>query len=201
MREPDEPLKAVDSGTATQALLEEIADDTLRLIERGKRLEDRLDRLTEQVGALSQTQQDSERRLAVELGRMRQDLLGERKALVGRGSFNAVLPTLDSLRLMREALDDSPENGQIRAQLHAVIGSLANIVQSLGFVEFQVTPGSVFDPFNMECLGYQEGVADTVVSVVRPGYSVSGEVVRPCGVLLAQPGPSAEQPPSYGEEV
>jgi molecular chaperone GrpE (heat shock protein) len=173
--------------TATiKELAEEIAEDMLRLLERMKRLETMQDQLSEQIGLVQLALQESRKHTVAEISILRQELLGERKAFAVRGAFNAILPTLDALRAMHHALAEAPENAIVRAQLYAIISSLVNVIQSLGFVEFQVETGVSFDPSQMECLGYQEGEPDTVLEMIRPGYKIENAIIRPCGVFLAR---------------
>jgi hypothetical protein len=39
----------------------------------------------------------------------------------------------------------------------------------------------------MECLGYGEGPTGVVLEVMQPGYRTADVVVRPAGVLIADP--------------
>lgn len=171
----------------TKTLVEEIAEDMVYFMEQMKTMETLQNYLVSYIERLHQTIQESDKRHMIALENLRQELLGERKALAVRDSFNAILPTFDSLELMRDGIPDSPENVQIRAQLQAVTSSLTNIIQTLGFIEFEAELGSTFDPSFMECLGYVEGEANSVVKVKRKGYKVGNIIVRPCGVILAKP--------------
>ncbi len=167
-------------------LAEELAEDMLRLMERMKRLDAKQEQLYEQMSSVQQTLQENRKQSAIEMNQLRQELLGERKALAVRSVFNAIAPMLDALRAMRRALEDTPENNTLQAQLNTVTSSLTNIIQSLGYVEFQVEVGASFDPFQMECLSYGAGEPNTVLEIVRPGYRTENMIVRPCGVVIAQ---------------
>jgi molecular chaperone GrpE (heat shock protein) len=68
-----------------------------------------------------------------------------------------------------------------------VIGTLANLLQAIGYVRFEVNPGEPFDPSRMQCLGYRQGKTGVVLEVLQPGYAAAGSVVRPAGVLIADP--------------
>jgi molecular chaperone GrpE (heat shock protein) len=171
----------------TKALVKEIAEDLVHFMEQMKTMETQQNYLVSYIERLHKTIQESDRRHAAALENLRQELLGERKVLATRNSFNAILPTLDSLELMRDGIPDSPENAQIRAQLQAVNSSLTNIIQTLGFIEYDVELGSTFDPSLMECMGYVEGEENSVVKVKRKGHKVGDIIIRPCGVILAKP--------------
>lgn len=171
---------------AVKELAEELADDMLRLMEWMKRLDARQEQLYEQMRLVQQTLQENKKQAAIEMSQLRQELLGERKAMAVRSVFNAIVPMLDALRAMRKALDDTPENEMLRTQLNTVISSLNNIIQTLGYIEFQVNVGSPFDPFQTECLSYGVGEPNTVLEVVRSGYRTENMIIRPCGVVIAQ---------------
>jgi len=57
----------------------------------------------------------------------------------------------------------------------------------LGFEEFNVGEGKAFDPVCMECVGYAEGKSGVVLKARRPGYCAGGKIVRPAGVVIANP--------------
>lgn len=167
--------------------IDELAEDMVELLRRLKDLERagaelgaRLERIEEQVVAGGQ-----------EIGRtvdaLRRDLIEERRAMTSRHAFDAVCPVLDSLRATRDSLPDGVDE-VVRDQLAAVISTLSTLLQGLGFARFDVEEGAAFDPARMECVGYAEGTPGVVVRAVRPGFAVGEAVVRPAGVLIAEPG-------------
>lgn len=169
----------------TEEIIEEIADDMLHLMEKIKKIELKQDEQAEKIERLCQIIQETRQEHTIELDKLRRDLIEERKALSVRSVFNSILPTLDSLRIMRSGL--SPQkNKRLHAQLNAVTSSLTNIIQGLGFIEFEVTEGSTFNPSLMECLGYSKGNPDCVVQIVRPGYKIKDTIIRPCGVIITK---------------
>ena len=90
------------------------------------------------------------------------------------------------LQLMQSGIDEQDQS-QMYAQLSAVIASLKNIIQTLGFVEYHAESGTDFDPSRMECLGFVEnGEPNKVARVERPGYMVQNTIIRPCGVILTR---------------
>ena len=120
------------------------------------------------------------------LGAMHRDLVGERKALATRTVFEAVIAALDTLGTMRDGLEDERDQ-RVQTQLRAIIGTLTNVLQALGFSQFEVEVGEPFDPARMESLGYAAGERGIVLGAVRAGYRADDAVVRPAGVLIADP--------------
>lgn len=179
------PIKGASGGDNSQLgeLLEEMAEDMLHLMEQTARMERTLSTVSSLAEQIRHTQDQYHRHQIVELEKLRKDMLSERKALVARSTFNAILPAMESLILTRGALDAEIDPVVVN-QLTAVIGTLNNISQSLGYSSFEVLPGEDFDPVSMECFGYQEGNPGTVVRVERVGYRTAEAVIRPCGVIL-----------------
>nr|MDQ3806190.1 nucleotide exchange factor GrpE [Acidobacteriota bacterium] len=167
-------------------LTEEIAEDMLELLRRVKFIEsahaELLTRLERMEGAL----RDTSRQFALEFEALRRDLLGERKAMGALSVCHAVLPTLDSLRVMYARLHPSKDS-RTRAQLDALIQTLGATLRGLGFLEFNAAQGEAFDPASMECLGFAEGQPGVVLSAARPGYRAGDAIVRPAGVVIAGP--------------
>ena len=116
---------------------------------------------------------------------LRQDLTGERRGLLVRGLFDSVVTSLDSLEILARAreLDGQPAG----TQLSAICATLRNLLQSMGFSRFDAAPGEAFQPARMQCFGYAEGPAGVVLAAVQPGYAANDTVVRPAGVLIADP--------------
>jgi molecular chaperone GrpE len=179
-------LTSGDGANAHGEMLEEIAEDLLAITEGLKGVQTALQELALRVEHVYQIQQNASFQVGKELDAMRRELLGDRKALAARGTFNAILPTLGTLVEMQRGLQGE-EHEQIRAQIHGIICSLRNLIQSLGFSEFSPAKGDPFDPTAMECDGYAEGPEGVVLQVMRAGYRVGDAVVRPAGVLLAEP--------------
>jgi molecular chaperone GrpE (heat shock protein) len=167
--------------------LETIGDHHIQqLLQRMQAMEATQTALAAQLVRLeAQVRQDT-RATVVEVNALRTDLLGERKALSALGVFNGVVPRLDSLYAMRTALEGEPESSIYR-QVDALIDSLTMMLRGLGFVDFTVAVGEPFDPVRMECSGYAQGQIGVVLEVTRMGYRVQTGVVRPVGVLIADP--------------
>jgi len=166
--------------------LEEIADDTLQLLERVRRVEQSTAELPMRLADLQAGLYQSYRHHGTQLDALHRELLGEQRWLGVRAAFDAVVPCLDSLRAMQARLEPDADP-RLAEQIFAIAGSLRNVLQKLGFVEFTPEIGSAFDPERMEWLGDGEGALGVVLEVVRPGYLAQGAVARPCGVRIADP--------------
>lgn len=171
---------------AIKDMLEEVADDLLPIMENLKALQLAMQHLNARLDKLEQAQQAGSFQIGKDLDSIRRELLSERKAFATRNTFNALLPTLDSLQQMHRGLEDG-ENESMRAQVYGIVTTLRNLVQGLGFAEFKPAPGAAFDPTCMECDGYAEGAPGVVLHVKRVGYRAGDALVRPAGVLIANP--------------
>ena len=72
-------------------------------------------------------------------------------------------------------------------QMQSVLLNLRAIITLFGYSEFNVEPGSPFDPSSMACVGYEEGEKDRVIRQAQPGYLYGDRVARPAGVTIADP--------------
>lgn len=173
----------------SDTLMGAIAEGMHRAEEKLQTIEAALTALGARVERLEvQVRQDT-RAAVVEVAALRDDVLSERKALSALSVFNAVISSLDSLQALRTLLAENTESPTYR-QVVALIDSLTMALRGLGFVEFQVTVGDQFDPTCMECVGYAEGQVGIVLGVNRTGYRTQAGVVRPVGVLIADPNSS-----------
>lgn len=192
---PEKPLQldlanlktaSLESGIKngkTNELLEELAEDLLILLQKVKTLEINQAAVIQQMQELSRINQEQLRQHAYDMDKLRKDLLSERKALAARSTFNAILPNLDSLLILRAELPGGESNPAF-LMLDAVISSLVTITQTLGIQEYESAAGAAFDPQSMECLGQEEGSANLVVKTIRRGYKYGEQVFRPCGVII-----------------
>lgn len=153
---------------------------------RMAKLEHRQFELEARVEDLADTVEQSAGDVTQAMRALRGELLGERRALATSAIFAAVGPALDALGAMRSE-PGSAGDGAVHAQIRATAGALTNVLQSLGFSAFECEPGAAFDAARMEVLGYGEGDGDGVLASVRPGYMAGDAVVRPAGVLVADP--------------
>lgn len=170
--------------------IEEIAEDTLHLMERVGTVDARLSGLAEQVGRIAHLLEERLTADARAVDQLRRDLLGERRAQSARHSFDTVVPAIDALDAMRGGLDPAADE-RTRVQLAGVLGVLRGLLQRLGFVEFVAEPGQAFDPARMQCLGEADGPAGRVVATVQAGYLAHDAVARPAGVLVGRFAPES----------
>lgn len=170
----------------TAGLFEEIAEDMLDLLQQIRLLEKGQSELFGRLDRIERALHDATRLHACEIDTLRRDLLGDNKSMNALSVFNTVVLTLDALRAMHAKLHSS-KDARTRTQLNAVIQSLSTTLRGLGFAEFQATKGEPFDPARMECLGFLKGKPGIVLNIIRPGYVAHERVVRPVGVMLADP--------------
>jgi molecular chaperone GrpE (heat shock protein) len=167
----------------------DLAEGVDALVERITSLEERqlgISRALEEVSKAVADAAASHRRT---LAMLHRDLLGERKASAALEVFRAVVPALDSLDAMR-AGPPARRGRQVHLQLDAAASALRNLVLDLGYADFHAGVGEDFAPERMEALGYGEGAPGVVLAAVRPGYRCGDTVVRPAGVLIADPSAS-----------
>ena len=160
-------------------VLEELADDMLRVLERLNRLEEgqaKFTRIGEDMGSGITAANRS-------VEALRRDLLTDRKALAIRGVVAQVAPALESLSCMRDGLDPNADP-RVRSQLHSIVTVLENLLLGMEVQPFTPQPGDPFDAHRMESAGYAEGPKDTVVHPVHRGYVAGQIVIRPAVVLI-----------------
>jgi molecular chaperone GrpE (heat shock protein) len=179
-------VRIAPGATGKEELIEEIADDMLTLLQKIKDIESAQRDMLARLEQIEHTARESSRFHGRELDSLRRDLLGERKAMSAMTVFNTVVPTLDSLRAMHGKLHHS-KDARTRQQLDAVIQAIGVALRGLGFAEFEAAKGEPFDPSRMECLGYAKGEPGVVLDTLRPGYLAQETVIRPAGVLIADP--------------
>jgi len=168
--------KAPSAGEATApdrtanygTMLQELVEDMLHVLER--------------LTSIERQVQDQVR--ATEA--IRSELESSGSALTSRHIFEAMAPTIDSLRALALGLDAAAQPVAY-GQVTSAAAVLNILMQTLGFQRYEVTPGEAFDPRRMECVGYAEGGQRIVLQAVRPGYVAGETVVRPAGVLIADP--------------
>ena len=173
------------SNPENQEILEEMADDMLHLIEASSKMENRILHMQETLVQITQNQANFHKEQMVEKGKLKKELISERKALIARSTFNAVLPTIESLEINCNALDTNTDKDMIQ-QMKVASGMLVNIIQSLGYYAFESSSGEPFGPAIMECIGYENGDAGKVVRIERKGYRTEGALIKPCGVILGK---------------
>lgn len=184
--------EAVLAGDVPGGLLGELAEDMMDVLKRLAGIEEGLARLGLRIDQVDGRVYETGRSLAAELATQRRDLLGERRSVLARGLFNAVVGHLDSLRAMRQGLQDGKDrydknNKRMMKQLEAVEITLVTALQGMGFHEFHAREGDTFSPVTMECLGYVKGEQGIVLRAVRSGFEAPEGIARPAGVYIAEP--------------
>jgi molecular chaperone GrpE (heat shock protein) len=158
--------------------LDEIADDVCGLLQSSRSA-------AAELAQLKAVLENTGRLQAIELDRMRNELLGQWKEMGVRSAFNAVATALDQLRAMHGGLDPE-QDGRARGQIAAVMSSLRNALRGLGYEEYSVEPGAAFDAQKMEVVGYDSGPPGAVVRTARPGYRTRDAIAGVCGVILGE---------------
>jgi molecular chaperone GrpE (heat shock protein) len=169
--------------------LEEVAEDLLELMKQMSTLEGRMASLAASVERLQQTVESGVRAQLMEADRLKEALISDRKEFIGRSTFNAIRPAMESLQYLKEGYEErQADAGQIR-HTQALLDILGGVAQMLGYQSFSPTLGDEFDPQSMECSGYAPGASGKVVQVERAGYRAGSVLVRPCAVILGGPQP------------
>ena len=165
--------------------LHELADDMLDLMQRLSTTERLLQDASAASDRLASVVESHAARQARAVEQLRDELVGAHRGLIVRGLFNSMATALDSLEILTRA---SESDGQpVGTQLQATCATIRNLMQAIGFTRFDATVGARFDPERMQCFGYAEGPAGIVVQAIQPGYTAGDVVVRPAGVLIANP--------------
>src|SRR5262245_12414173 len=119
---PDDHRNAADARHPELAeAIEEIAEDTLHIMERVGALDGKVGALAEQVGRGAKLLEERLTADARAVDQLRRDLLGERRTQSARQAFDAVTPAIDALHAMREGLDPASDE-RMRIQLAGVLG-------------------------------------------------------------------------------
>lgn len=99
----------------------------------------------------------------------------------------ALLPVCDSLEAGLNHQDQTAE--QIRAGAEATLRQLKSALERNKVLEINPPAGTRFDPHQHQAISMvpAEQEANTVVSVLQKGYSISDRVLRPALVTVAAP--------------
>jgi molecular chaperone GrpE (heat shock protein) len=172
------------TGDGRQETLNKIADDLLELEKRTTAIEGHLNSIASNIDRFQRSLESAARGQTIEIERLKEKLISDRKELISRGTFNAIRPAIESLNFMIEIYRNRPEDGAMLRQTRSILDLLTSITQLLGYRPFEVAPGDDFNPHTMECSGYGQGVVGKVVRVDQPGYVAGDVMVRPCKVIL-----------------
>ena len=95
-------------------------------------------------------------------------------AMIGMAA--RVIAALDDLYLANDHLKDDG--------LKMAIGKFMDSMKTEGLEEIKVQPEDKYDAQKMECLSTESGETDKVIRVVKRGYMLNGQVIRPAGVIV-----------------
>jgi len=183
--EKEKDSRAKPKEKDASEIVEEIADDMLHVLERIGALEEKINTNTAKIMELQESYARGFKSYGMELEKLKDALLSERKALRARSVLNAILPALETLQITRKAYKPQEDSAVVN-QISALINMLRSTIQSLGFEPFEAQPGDAFDPFSMQCLDYAEGEEGKVVRTEKEGYKAGDTVVKPSGVVLGK---------------
>lgn len=111
------------------------------------------------------------------------------------GQSEVLLPLLDVHDNLERALAAGSTDPAFLRGVEAIAEQLRRIVTSLGAVPIP-SVGTLFDPRLHEAVGTAPAIdhpSDTVVTEVRRGFLLDGEVLRPAQVVVAQSTPEDGQ--------
>lgn len=97
---------------------------------------------------------------------------------------NLLIPVADDLERAMSMLGETGQDANCRAPVEFILKSLSNALSQMGLKV--VDPiGEKFDPHKFELGGQEEddGEENTVCRVLRKGYSIGEEIIRPALVV------------------
>lgn len=90
---------------------------------------------------------------------------------------NQLLAVLDDFYLANNHLNDSG--------LKMSIDKFVNVLRAQGVTEIDAT-NQPFDPQSMDCVDVKDGPPDLVITTVKRGYMLNGQVIRPAQVIVGK---------------
>ena len=145
--------------------------------ERDRRLREALARERQAVAELDQARTRLERDARKEIERARRDLVLE------------LIPVLDDLDRAIDAARGAGQGGALLTGVELVRSGFLDRLRAGGVERFDAE-GERFDPTRHEAVSTVETAdpekAGFIVSVLRPGYAVAGETIRPAQVIVAR---------------
>lgn len=134
-------------------------------------------------------------RAVADMENLRKRTLREKEELRLFAATNLVedlIPILDNLGLGLAAARQQADAKSVAEGVAMVLEQFKGVLGRHGLKE--VNPaGQAFDPNHHECIAHQpsaEVAAESVMQVVRPGYSLNGRLIRPASVIVSS-GPAA----------
>ena len=180
--------KAATKGEDTkmnQEMLEEITEDLVHILKKMAEFENRMEELFNKTEKIAETTTSNYRKHQVELDQLKRELLGERKAFIHKSVFNNLVTTIDYL-YHRKCSISPDKDSSLYSLTTGMLENLQNLLKTMGYEHFVVEKDKPFKSEIMECLGFESGEENKVVSVERLGFKSENIVVRSCGVILGK---------------
>lgn len=92
---------------------------------------------------------------------------------------------------LQRAIKSSDENSVIIEGLKLLLARIEGILKSEGVEQIRAETGAIFDPKFHEAISFQESEdkpEGSIISVIAPGYTIIGKVIRPVIVEVARKG-------------
>ena len=128
-----------------------------------------VDQLKEQLARSQADYINLQRRV----GEQRQSLI----TLAASTIISKMIEILDDLYLAQKHLNDQG--------LEILINKFLGTLKSEGLEEIEILKKE-FDPNLMECLEVQKGPNNQVLKVIKKGYKLNGQVIRPAQVVVGK---------------
>jgi molecular chaperone GrpE len=102
--------------------------------------------------------------------------------------MESLLPVYEHLALALASAQQAADAESIAKGVTLVLDQFKGVLAAKGLVEINPPAGAAFDPHQHESIGHapSDTVApETIVQVVRAGFSLNGRLLRPASVLLS----------------
>lgn len=171
-----------DSVESSENLANEAAPEELTQVTPEQEIENLTQKLGEAHDNFLRAKADAEntRRRAVE------DISKAHKFAI-EGFAENLLPVLDSLHAA--LLDVAGDPAKMREGIELTLKQLISALEKGRVIEINPPAGEKFDPHHHQAISMvpSEQEANTVVTVLQRGYSISDRVLRPALVTVSQP--------------
>jgi len=186
--QPDTPEAGASASEDARAL-----DRTPDRVEDGQDLQQELEQMRAQYARALADYQNLERRSREDRAELHRSALA--------GVVLSLLPVLDDLQRAIEAADNAAAGADAVGEaswldgVRLVAQKFGQTLQQMGLEEIHAL-GQPFDPNKHEAVGGAPGPDGQVVHLLRRGYTLKGQVVRPAMVMVgngeAAPGSASE---------
>ena len=102
-----------------------------------------------------------------------------------------IMEIISIMEDLQRAIKSSNEDSVIIEGLKLLLARIDGILKSEGVEQIMVEPGAIFDPKFHDAISFQETddkPEGSIVSVITPGYTITGKVIRPVIVEVARKG-------------